>query len=193
MEAENHHKAEIERIKILTELESENARLKAIAAYLDERTLPHTISNKPVELNPNAPEFSPNNNTFTQCSPSIKEDPSMLLAKALTEQAYMNRLPLPEPGVFTGDPLLFPAWKSSFDALIRSRNIPPKEKNHYLKRYIGGPAKEAIEGYHLMTSDMAYEDTKTLLVQPYGDIFVIANAFRDKLDSWPSIPNREMD
>ena len=191
MEAENRHKAELERIKILTELESENARLKAMSADLDERTLPHTISIKPVELNPNAAEFSPNNNTFTQCSPSIREDPSMLLAKALTEQAYVNRLPLPEPGVFTGDPLLFPAWKSSFEALIESRNIPPKEKIHYLKRYIGGPAKEAIDGYFLMTSDMAYEDAKTLLVQRYGDSFVIANAFRDKLDSWPSIPNRD--
>ena len=122
-----------------------------MSADLDERTLPHTISIKPVELNPNAAEFSPNNNTFTQCSSSIREDPSMLLAKALTEQAYVNRLPLPEPGVFTGDPLLFPAWKSSFEALIESRNIPPKEKIHYLKRYIGGPAKEAIDGYFLMT------------------------------------------
>ena len=128
MEAENRHKAELERIKILTELESENDRLKSMSADLDERTLPHTTSIKPVELNPNAAKFSPNNNTLTQCTPSIREDPSMFLAKALTEQAFVNRLPLPEPGVFTGDPLLFPAWKSSFEALIESRNIPPKEK-----------------------------------------------------------------
>ena len=154
MQAEYRHKAELERIKILTELESENARLKAMAADLDERTLPHTLSIKPVELNPNTADFSPNNKTFTQCSPSIKEDPSIELAKALIEQPYVNRLPPPEHGVFTGNPLLFPVWKSSFEVLIESRNIPPQDKIHYLKLYIGEPAKEAIEGHFLKTSDM---------------------------------------
>ena len=41
-----------------------------------------------------------------------------------------------------------------------------------------------------MTDD-AYEDAKRLLDERFGDPFVIANAFRDKLDRWPKIASRD--
>ena len=64
---------------------------------------------------------------------------------------------------------------------------------HYLKKYLSGSAKDAVEGYFLVCTEDAYEEAKKLLDQRYGDPFVIANAFREKLDSWQKVPSRDGD
>lgn len=91
----------------------------------------------------------------------------------------------------SGDPLSYPGWKSAFQILIEQRQIPVSERLHYLKRYVSGPVKDVIEGYFLLSSDTAYEEAKKTLDKRYGDPFVIANAFRDKLDNWPKIFPRD--
>ena len=113
------------------------------------------------------------------------------LATSFAEQVNLNRLPPPEPSVFDGNPLKYPGWKSAFQTLIDQKGIPSSEQIHYLKKYLSGPAREAIEGYFLLATEDAYEDAKRLLDQRYGDPFVVANAFRDRLDSWPKIPSRD--
>ncbi|KAJ8030307.1 hypothetical protein HOLleu_26680 [Holothuria leucospilota] len=112
-------------------------------------------------------------------------------AKLLVEQIGLNRLPSPEPGVFCGDPLKNCGWKAAFEALIGTKRIPNSKRMHYLKIYLGGSAKEAIEGYFLLCSVEAYDEARKLLDERYGDPFIIANASRDKLESWPKIPSRD--
>jgi len=46
------------------------------------------------------------------------------LVSVLAEAISANRLPTPEPSLFTGDPLKFKDWQLSFDALINRKNIP---------------------------------------------------------------------
>ncbi len=123
----------------------------------------------------------------------IQPVPSTLdiLLSALTEQISLSRLPPPEPGVFTGDPLTYPSWKSAFHTLIERRGIPEVEKVHYLKRYLGGKAKEAVEGFLLLSSPEAFKRAKDVLEKRYGDSFVVAGAFRDKLADWPKIQNHD--
>ena len=113
------------------------------------------------------------------------------LTRSFAEQVSLSRLPVPEPTTFNGDPLKFPGWKSSFDTLIDQKGIPSNERIHYLKRYLTGAALEAIEGYFLLSTDDAYAEARMLLEQRYGDPFVIANAFRDKLEEWPKIPPKD--
>ena len=103
----------------------------------------------------------------------------------------LSRLPPPEPSVFLGDPLKYPSWKASFQTLIEQRQIPAIERIHYLKRYLGGQVKDVIESYFLMSNEDAYDEAKKLLDQRYGNTFVIANAFRDKLENWPKIHSRD--
>lgn len=62
------------------------------------------------------------------------------LVKVLAEAISANRLPIPEPTVFSGDPLKFNHWKSSFQALIEKKNIPSSEKIFFLQKYVGGVA-----------------------------------------------------
>ena len=66
---------------------------------------------------------------------------------SLVDHMTLNRLPCPEPGVFSGNPLLYASWKNAYETLIERKNITPSEKIHYLKRYLGGKALECVEGY----------------------------------------------
>ena len=84
----------------------------------------------------------------------------MELVKSFTDQVNLSRLPAPEPNIFTGDPLKSPGWKSDFTMLIEQRKVPPSERIHYLERYVGGAAREAVENYFILTSDSAHEDAK---------------------------------
>ena len=113
------------------------------------------------------------------------------LTRSFAEQISLSRLPPPEPSVFSGDPISYPAWKSSFDTLIDQRGIPPNERIHYLKKYLGGSAREAIEGYFLLSTDDAYDEARLLLEERYGGSFVVATAFRNKLRDWPNIDPRD--
>ncbi|XP_038069094.1 uncharacterized protein LOC119738319 [Patiria miniata] len=113
------------------------------------------------------------------------------ITKCLVDQLSLSRLPPPEPGLFSGDPLKFPSWKSSFETLIERRGIPPSERLHYLKKYLAGSAKDVVEGFFLLSEDDAYLKAKELLQQRFGDPFIVASAFRDKLDSWTKINSRD--
>jgi hypothetical protein len=149
-------------------------------------------------MNPEAPEFkskpadcSPqsqviNNSTMVQTGNQFQDFMSML-----TNQVNISRLPPPEPSTFLGDPLAYPSWNSSFEALVDSRGIPPNEKMHYLRKYLGGSAKKAVEGYFLVNSDTSYDQARQLLQKRFGDPFIIASAFRDKLETWPKLHPRD--
>lgn len=109
------------------------------------------------------------------------------LAKSLAEQVNLSRLPPPEPNVFSGDPIQYPAWKAAFNTLIDKRNIPPGERIYYLKKYLSGSVRQVVENYFLLSTDNAYDSARSLLDERYGEPFIVANAFRSKLDSWPKI------
>ncbi|KAJ8022439.1 hypothetical protein HOLleu_37336 [Holothuria leucospilota] len=113
------------------------------------------------------------------------------LTKLFTDHVNLSRLPVPEPTIFTGDPLKYPDWKVSFDMLIDQRRVPESERTHYLKMYTGGIVREAIEGYFLVASPTAYKEARDLLVHRFGNSYIVANAFRDRLESWPKIPNHD--
>ena len=111
--------------------------------------------------------------------------------KSLAEQVSLSRLPPPEPSVFYGDPMSYPSWKTAFQTLIEYRRIPAGESLHYLKKYIGGRVKDTVESYFLLPPEDVFEEAKGLLEERYGNQFVIADAFRDKLENWQRINPRD--
>ena len=137
----------------------------------------------------------------TQSMAQIKSNPSshsqnveqvlLELVKSLSDQVNLGRLPAPEPAVFTGDPLKYPGWEIDFTTLIEQRKVPPTEHIHYLKKYLGGAAKDAVGNCFLLASDNAYEEAKKLLHKRFGAAYVVGNAFRDKLEKWPKIGNKD--
>lgn len=189
-------KRELERLEELKKLNAARARLQVY----DENEVHPDQGLKPQhsELAKVEQVFVPVNpvNQHTQLSRDVApthvpQDDNGQLVRVLAEAITANRLPIPEPKIFSGDPLKFKHWKSSFQTLIERKNIQTTEKIFFLQRYVGGAAKEALEGYFLTDSDDSYHAAWDLLNERYGEPFVIAKAFRDKLHAWPKIASRE--
>ena len=105
----------------------------------------------------------------------------------LLEVQNQNRLPLPEPGVFSGNPLQYPMWVRAFETLIESRAINPAERLHFLGKYVSGEAKEVVNGFMLLDGDDAYTKAKEMLAKRFGDPFTVAASFRKRLEEWKQI------
>ena len=110
-----------------------------------------------------------------------------LFAQALTDNMQRSRLPVPVPSTFSGNALEYMDFERSFMTLVDNRGIPPAEKLYYLKQYVSGPAREAIEGFFYGVTQEAYEGAWTTLHDRFGQPFKIQQAFRSKLDKWPKI------
>ena len=85
----------------------------------------------------------------------------------------------------------YPSWKIAFQTLIEHRSIPAGERLHYLKKYIRGQVKDTVESYFLLPPEDAFGEDKGLPEEQYGNQFVIADAFRDKLENWQRINSRD--
>lgn len=103
----------------------------------------------------------------------------------------LNRLPIPEPSVFTGDPIQFIEWKASFISLTDKKSISSADKLHYLRKYVGGPARKTLDGILFRNNDEAYKDAWNRLNNRYGQPFTIQRAFREKLANWPKIQSKD--
>ena len=120
-----------------------------------------------------------------------KADGTAAIITAITDSISLSRLPVPEPTVFSGEPIQYPDWKSCFHALIDRKALPSSDKMYYLKRYVGGAAREAISGLFLQNSSEAYERAWSVLDERFGHPFIITKAYRDKLQRWPKIGVRD--
>ncbi|XP_068089941.1 uncharacterized protein [Hyperolius riggenbachi] len=113
------------------------------------------------------------------------------LAQAIHDTMVLTRLPAPEPTVFSGDPLKFVEWSTSFKSLIERRCSSPADKLFYLQKYITGEAKLALEGCFYRKDEEAYKQAWDKLNSRYGHSFVLQRAFREKLNKWPKIGSKE--
>ena len=109
------------------------------------------------------------------------------IAKMFADSINISRLPVTQPEVFTGDPLKFNSWISSFSILIESKGVPLHEKIHYLKQYLGGEAKQTVDTLACLDDAHIYAKAKALLQKRYGSSFIISEAYREKIASWPRI------
>ena len=112
------------------------------------------------------------------------------LADLMTKRHAHEQLPLPEPETFSGDLFHYPTWKKSFDTIVERRTDSPSQGLYYVGRYTTGEAKEAIRGLLALESEHAYRETRTILSDRFGNPFLVANAYRKKINEWPKIqPN----
>ena len=112
---------------------------------------PSIPSSNPVSTSANLQTQSNQINTGTAIAVSNNSSHTdqglVQLAKSLADQMSLNRLPPPEPNIFSGDPIQYPAWKAAFNMLIDGKSLPPGEKIYYLKRYLGASVRQVVENY----------------------------------------------
>ncbi|KAG1929293.1 hypothetical protein F2P79_023066 [Pimephales promelas] len=113
------------------------------------------------------------------------------LVRTLAEAITANRFPIPEPEVFKGDPLKYNDWKLSFATLIDRKNLLTQEKLFFLRRYVGGSAKRAIEGHFLVGTEAAYRAAWNVLEERFGNPFIVAKSYRDKIHAWHKIAPKD--
>ena len=119
------------------------------------------------------------------------ESSSDQLLQVMQQLVNKNKLPTPEPSIFTGDPLQYPDWEYSFNCLMENGCVPMEDRIHYLKKYLGGSAKELVQGYFLLRSKNSYEKARKELKRRYGNSIMVAESFRTKLDRWPKIQSKD--
>ena len=62
------------------------------------------------------------------------------------------------------------------------------QRLYYLGKYTTGEPKEAISGLLLLETSDAYKQAKKILSDRYGNPFLVAEAYRKKINEWPKIP-----
>ena len=157
-------RAEIENKRIETELRKNRAEMAA----LEQESSKHSFSRQPIY------------NTST-----------VDIAKILSENLALSRLPNPEPRVFDGNCMHYTAWKSEFNCLITNKGVPKEDKMYYLRKYLTGEALEAVEGLTYLCTEEAYNSTWKILEERFGNPLVVAGGFRDKIRDWPRIDSKD--
>ncbi len=122
---------------------------------------------------------------------STYEDPFTKLADLLTERQDHNKLPRPQPEVFSGDFLQYPILIKAFETFIEGKTKSSAERLYYLSKFTTGEAKEAISGLLSLDSEEAYVKAKKTLVSRFGNAFLVSNAYRKKIESWPKIGSND--
>ena len=97
-------------------------------------------------------------------------------------------LPLPEPEIFGGDLLHYPLWLKSFETIIEGQTDKVSQRLYYLGKYTRGEPREAISGLLLLETADAYRRAKKILAERFGNPFLVADAYRKKINEWPKIP-----
>ena len=113
------------------------------------------------------------------------------LADLMTKHHAHEQLPLPEPETFSGDLFHYPTWKKSFDTIVERRKHSPSQRLYYLGRYTTGEAKEGRNGLLVLDSEHAYREARKILSDRFGNPFIVANAYRKKINKWRKIQCNE--
>ena len=175
---EEHHRKELDMQRSELERLQAERDMEAARARLD-------IYDREIKQSP--PVYHQNPHTVAPAPPT---DVSYL-AQAIQDSIAINRLPMPMPTVFSGDPIHYIEWKASFKSLVDRKGISSADKLYYLKKHVSGPAHKCLEGTFYRNDDEAYRDAWNKLNQRYGQPFVIQRAFRDKLAKWPKIQSKD--
>ncbi|XP_068247736.1 uncharacterized protein [Palaemon carinicauda] len=109
------------------------------------------------------------------------------LADLFAARQRKDNLPVKEPEVFSGDLLKYPQWKASFITLIEYKTDDAAERLYYLGKYTDGQAKTAIDNLISFGTQEAYNKAWKILHDRFGNKFIVADAFRSKLEGWPKI------
>lgn len=179
-------KRELEHLQAEREVRAAQAKLKAYNEETEREAVCYT--NKEMKKEPN------NVPVTTAPSPHVAVPPRTdisSLTQVLQDSIALNRLPVPEPFVFSGDPIRFTEWKAVFTSLVDQKAISPAEKLYYLKKYVGGPARQALEGTFYRNDNEAYQDAWNKLNRRFGQPFAIQRAFRERLSKWPRIQPKD--
>ena len=142
---------------------------------------------------PSMPQVNPAATSTVPCydfRATKQELPNESISQMFHDILALSRAPIPSPDVFTGDPLSYPVWITSFEFMVTNQALSSKEKMLLLRKYVDGQAKDAINNLFLNLNDDSYNQALNILKKRFGEDHHIAQSFREKLNNWSKIrPN----
>lgn len=179
-------KRELERLQAEREVRAAQAKFKAYKEETERDAAYYTNNERNKEAN-NVPATAvPSPHVPVPSHGDISS-----LTQVFQDSIALNRLSVPEPFVFSGDPIRFIEWKAAFTSLVDQRSITPAEKLYYLKKYVSSPARQALDGTFYRSDSEAYQDAWNKLNRRFGQPFAIQRAFRERLSKWPRIQPKD--
>lgn len=101
-----------------------------------------------------------------------------------------NNIGLPQRTIkeFTGDPLDYASFISSFEYTIERKVQDNKGRLYYLEQYTKGEANRLVRSCLHLREEECYQEAKHLLERNFGSKHRIAEAYLSKLRQWPNVP-----
>lgn len=120
----------------------------------------------------------------------LRQQNKMTEAISLSQERLL--LPKGEIESFNGkDVTKFRPFMAAFDYIVASRCSRNKDKLYYLLQYTYDKPKDIVRSCLHMDETEGYQLARHLLQQKYGDEFLIANSYIQRLECWPSIKNED--
>ena len=114
------------------------------------------------------------------------QDKQIELTAHIANQQRFNSLPVQEPPVFSGNAFDYPAFATSFDAIISNNAKKESDKLYFLNKYTAGKANEIVKGFLSLTEN-GYSLARKILDQRFGNPIKIGESFKARLRNWPQI------
>ena len=114
------------------------------------------------------------------------------LLSAILKNQNVSKLPSNEPSIFNGENITeYNTFMLSFERLIEEHCLSDKDKYYYLLRYTAGDANQLVSSCHNVDASKAFDDAKNLLKDRFGNEYVIAQKYLDRLYNWPVIKSED--
>ena len=207
---QHHQKVIEERAYELERMETE-AQLREIEAMISvepENLNEANINRNAISTSENTKDFPTSQNTILAHTPLPKHENATLqnttcnheipvrvpVIRGLESHSHNvihRTMPAFEPTIFSGNPLYYAEWACAFDSLVENPGTLTTDKIHYLSKYLGGEAKEAVRGYFSTRTEEGYKKAREILEKRYGNNFITAESFRSKIENWPKISSKD--
>ena len=183
---------EEEEVELMTELAVSAAKTRAIDEFERELTGTRGQDGNPTEERPQVITTQPTEEVQATEMPRADHTNANTevisgLVNLLREEVRQSHLPKLEPDVFHGDVAKFELWLKGFETYIENKTTSSVERLHYLGKYTAGEAKSAILGFIQLRTEDAYQQAKSKLIDRYGNEFVRASSYKNRIRSWPAI------
>ncbi|XP_071085435.1 uncharacterized protein [Haliotis cracherodii] len=121
---------------------------------------------------------------------TLQMETELAAANAQYEMLHLLQLPKVEIMKFDGNPLQYWAFIRSFDISIGETSISNSAKLNRLLQYCTGHVQEVIECCVIINPEIGYFQARKLLLERFGNQYVIAKAWVDKVTDVPNLkPN----
>jgi hypothetical protein len=114
-----------------------------------------------------------------------------LMSHQQSQAAASLTLPRPEVPTFSGDPLNYCTFISSFENLIESKTDSSSSRLHFLVQYTSGNVKELMQSCLAMDPVVGYQEAIKLLKKRYGQDYRIATAYVERITQGSAIRSED--